>query len=311
MRLTNKLNLPEPIMEALRNDGYSRGDADASVTQLLDPPKVVELNRRHHEEQEEDASERIWSLFGQAVHTILEKANRTAIAERRLSIEVEGWKISGGMDIYEVSGILSDYKTVSVWKLMLGGVEEWTKQLNLYAVLLRAHGHKVEKLQAVAFCRDWRRGEYEDHARKASAMGVKSDYPEAQVVNINIPVWEPAFAEKYLRERVILHKQARLSGELPDCSADERWNRSRSWAVKKIGGKRAVNGGGFFRTEEEARTFIGFDKNLEVEYRPGKSTRCLNYCNALNWCKQGQDANAHTESGQPDAGVQPMAMKEG
>src|SRR3954463_10849323 len=38
MKLTNRLGLPEPIVAAVANDGYSRGDADISVTSLLKPP---------------------------------------------------------------------------------------------------------------------------------------------------------------------------------------------------------------------------------------------------------------------------------
>jgi hypothetical protein len=277
MRLTNRSGLPDAIVQAVKNDGYSRGDADISVTGLLKPVKAAVLESRHWDELTEDASDRVWSLLGQSVHTILERANKTAVAERRLTIEMEGWKVSGGMDLYDESGILTDFKVTSVWKLVKGDVEDWTNQLNLYSVILRAHGHKVEKVQIVAILRDWSKRDAEKDPL----------YPQAQVVNVPIRLWEPAIAEKFMRERVILHKQARLTGVLPDCSEKDRWVRDEAWAVKKVGQKNAMRGG-VFKTEDEARAFMGFDKDKILEYRPGTSTRCLNYCSALPFCKQGQ-----------------------
>lgn len=277
MKLTNKLDLPQPIVDAVRNDGYTKGDANISVTGLLKPPKAVVLESRHDADIEEDVSERIWSLLGQAIHTILERANRVAIAERRLSIEVEGWTVSGGMDLYDDNGILTDYKTTSVWKLVKGDVEDWEKQLNLYAVILRSHGHKVGKLQVVAILRDW------------SKRDAESDpsYPQAQVVNVPIRLWAAEDAERYMRDRVILHKQSLLTGDLPDCTDKERWVRGEVWAVKKVGNKKAMSGG-VFTVKAEAEAFVGFDKDKLIEHRPGVSTRCANYCSALPWCKQGQ-----------------------
>jgi hypothetical protein len=277
MKLTNKRNLPDAFFQAVKNDGYSRGDADLSVTQAIDSPQVVELTRQNWDKLEEDVEDRVWSLFGQVTHGILERANVHAVAERRLTIEIEGWKVSGGMDLYDIDGTLTDYKTTSAWSLIFDGVEKWEKQLNCYAVLLRRHGHKVEKLQVVAMLRDWQRSRAQDDPT----------YPQSMVVNVDIPLWAPEIAEKYLRERVILHKQARLTGQWSPCTAKERWERGEKWAVKKIGGKVAVRGG-LFDSEAEAKAFVGFDKNLYVEHRPGVPGRCLNYCAVKSFCPQAQ-----------------------
>jgi hypothetical protein len=277
MKLTNRQNLPEAFVRAVSNDPYSKGDADISVTGLLKPPKASELERQHADEIVEDVEDRVWSLFGQVTHLILERANMTAVAERRLSVEMEGWKISGGMDLYDVDGILTDYKTTSVWSLIYDGAEKWEQQLNLYAVLLRANGHKIERIQAVALLRDWSRSKAEQDP----------GYPQAAVVNVPLRLWAPEVAEKLFRERVILHKQARLTGQLPECNERDRWVRGEKWAVKKIGNKTAMRGG-VFDTEAEAAAFKGFDNNLIIEHRPGVSVRCANYCAALPWCKQGQ-----------------------
>jgi hypothetical protein len=100
MRLTNKLGLPSAIVAALENDTYSRGECDLSVTQLIAPPRQVELRRRHEAELEEDVADRIWILLGKSIHEILEKAAPygSAITEERLFMEIDGWVISGAFD---------------------------------------------------------------------------------------------------------------------------------------------------------------------------------------------------------------------
>jgi hypothetical protein len=276
-RFTNRAELPQAIVDAVTNDSYSKGDADISITGLLRPPRLAVLEKKHEHEIVEDISDRIWSLLGQSIHTILERANRTAIAERRLSIEVEGWKVSGGMDVYKEDGTLLDYKVTSVWKLVKGDLDEWIKQLNLYSVMLRHHGHKVEKLQVIAILRDWSKMEAE---RDPS-------YPQAQIVNINIPLWEEQRALRFLRERVILHKQARIT--LPECSPEDRWARPDVWAVMKHGRKTAVK---LYTNENEARAHVGFDRTLHVVHRPGMSMRCHSYCTVSSFCTQYQKSLA-------------------
>ena len=49
MQLTNRLNLPEPIVKALSNDTYSSGTANSSVTALIDSPQVKVLTRKHRQ----------------------------------------------------------------------------------------------------------------------------------------------------------------------------------------------------------------------------------------------------------------------
>lgn len=274
-KLTNRADLPQAIVDAVTNDGYSKGDADISVTGLLRPPRLAVLEKQHEDEIVEDAADRIWSLLGQSIHTILERANRTAIAERRLSMEIEGWKISGGMDVYEEDGVLLDYKVTSVWKVIKGDLEEWEKQLNLYSVLLRYHGHKVVKLQVIAILRDWSKLEAERNP----------EYPQAQVIHLDIPLWEPERAEKFMRERVILHQQARIS--LPECTPEDRWARPDVWAVMKAGRKSAVK---LHSSEAEAKAHAGFDRTLSVVLRPGASVRCQSYCPVSKFCTQYQSS---------------------
>lgn len=287
MKLTNRSNLPQAIVDAVRNDGYSKGDADISVTELIGPPRISALKREHADEIVEDASDRIWSLFGQAIHTILERANRQGIAERRLKMTVEDWVISGGMDLYQEDGALVDYKTTSAWSVKGGVKDEWTTQLNVYAEILRSNGHPVSGLKIVAILRDWSKLE----ARRDPA------YPQRQVETYTVDLWPAEQAQKYVRERVILHKQARV--KLPECSTEDRWAKPAKYALMKVGGKRAVK---LYDTEAEARAHASVDpKNLRVEVRPGESTRCEAYCSVAQFCTQFQQSKAAS---------QPQAEKE-
>ena len=75
MKYTNKHNIPDEVIRALKNDNYSKGDADISATGLLQPPQIRILNNEHEDEITTDVSDRIWILLGTSVHNILEKAN--------------------------------------------------------------------------------------------------------------------------------------------------------------------------------------------------------------------------------------------
>lgn len=276
MKITNDNDLPQAIVDAVMNDEYSKGESDISVTSLIDSPRKRALTDKYYEEITEDASERIWALFGQAIHTVLERANRTAVAERRLSMNVGGWIVSGGMDIYEESrGFLRDYKTASVWSLVFGDRGKWENQLNCYAAILRHHGYPVERLQAIAILKDWSKNKAAEDP----------SYPQRGVVTIEIPVWKNEDALKYMSERVILHRQADFS--LPKCSKDDRWIRDEKWAVMKSGRKKSLKN----HDSEKSAQFHADELGVghSVVHRPGKSTRCRSYCSVAQFCTQYQD----------------------
>lgn len=273
MRLTNRLNLPQPLVDAVANDPYHRGSADISITQLLSPPRKTAIDAVHETELEEDASDRIWSLLGQAIHTILERADKTGIAERRLSIKVEGWTVSGAMDRY-VDGLIQDYKCVTVYKFKDSGVPmDYERQLNCYAEILRQNGHPVTRLEVVGILRDWSKLEaFRD-----------PDYPQTQVIVRQVKLWTPEVIQAFLKTRVILHKKALI--ELPACTEEERWQKPTVWAVKKPEAKRATK---LYDTEAEAKAHVQSDPKQVMVKRRGESTRCKAYCSALKFCTQGQ-----------------------
>lgn len=285
MKLTNKYGLPQPVVTALTRSEYSRGESNRSITQLIDAPRVRILKQEHQEELTEDVSEKLWAVLGTGVHKMFENsADENHISEERLFIDVEGWVISGAIDLQKIEKdgvIVSDYKTTSVWSVIFGKVE-WEYQLNCYAALVRrAKGLKVKSLKVIAMMRDW----------KASDAEFKQDYPKAPIMEIDIPMWSEEEQDTYLNGRVQLHQNAeftRLTGsELPECSDAERWAKEPSWAVMKKGNKRATK---VFDKPEEAHAFAKEQGDaFEVVFRAGESVRCAaNWCRVNEWCTQYQ-----------------------
>lgn len=280
MRITNRLNLPDAIVRAVAADDYTRGKAHISVTGLISPPRMSALRELHEDELVEDAADRIWSLFGKVAHGILEVAGDDAksLVEERLYAEERGWVVSGAFDRLALladsddTWLLQDYKTCSVWSVILGEKPEWERQANLYALLLRRHSFPVAKAQIVAILRDWKKREAEQ----------KPDYPQAPVVVLDIPLWPAAQQDAFLAERVRLHQQAREGGELPLCTAEERWERPTKWAFLKEGAKRATR---LCDSQEEAEALL--KPGYIVQRRDGESLRCKSYCSALPFCGQG------------------------
>lgn len=278
MKLTNKHNLPGPLVNAVKGfekaykDG--RGNTSISVTELISPPLIKKLKEEYNDRLEEDVSERIWSLFGSAVHSVLEHAGGAAdLTEERLFLDVEGIRISGQADLYEESGTLSDYKITSVWSVIGDKIKpEWVTQLNILALLYENTGFPVTKLQIVAILRDWSKG-------KAMAGG---NYPECNVKVIDIPRWTKEATLDYIIERVKIH-----AAEPTECTPEEKWAKPPVYAVMKEGRKSAIK---LYDTLEEAEADGRGDR---VEVRPGENVRCKEYCPVKDFCpyyKESSDA---------------------
>jgi len=203
MKLTNKHGLPEAFVRFLRNDKYSRGNADISVTTLIDAPRINKLRERHSDELTMDVSDRLWALLGTATHHILEQAEQpNVVTEERMYWQVFDWKLSGAVDVQEYmadgSVKIIDYKVCSAWSVM-NDKPEWERQLNCYAYLVRKNKQlPVSGLQVCAILRDWNR-------RKAET---EANYPDSPVVMVDVPLWDQDIQDKYIEDRVVLHKDA-------------------------------------------------------------------------------------------------------
>ena len=283
MKITNKFNLPDTIVNVLKRPTYTKGKANISATELLSPPRIVQLKREHWDDIEEDASSMVWSLFGSAIHTVLEHGKDDHhLVEERLHAQVDGWKISGAIDLQEVEEdgiVISDYKTTGAWSVM-NEKEDWHNQLNIYAWLVETvKGKPVKKLQIVAIIRDW-----------AKRDTVKEGYPQAPIVVLDIPLWDYAKREEFIKSRVAEHSNAyfesETEGALPPCTPDDMWEKPTRWAIIKPGNVRAKS---VHDKEEEAQHQLNQLKGYVIEVRPGERSRCENYCSVSKFCSQYKD----------------------
>ena len=276
MQITNKLNLPDAFVEAVRNDAYSKGDADISVTTLVGPPQIRTLLEQYDAVIEEDASDRVWALLGQAVHTVLERSAREAVTEQRLYAELDGKRISGQIDSQDFrSGAIDDWKTTSAWAVKDGPRDDWVKQLNVYAWLAHENGIPTNALRVCAILRDWHWSEAQRYEH----------YPRGAVLTLPIPLWPIEQTRVYIRDRLRIH----FAGETPDCTDQERWAKPGEWAVMKEGRKSAVR---LLESYPEAAAYIT-SKGLKspphsIVERPGEYTRCMRYCPVRKFCPQLQ-----------------------
>lgn len=162
MEITNNYNLPKSFVDFARNDKYSKGQADISVTTLIDSPRVRLMREQHHDDRVVDVVDNIWALFGTAVHHVLESTEPSdnVVLEERLFSKINGWVLSGAVDHQKIDGQtveITDYKVTSVWSVIHGKID-WERQLNVYAYLVQKNkGKKVNKLSICAILRDWNR----------------------------------------------------------------------------------------------------------------------------------------------------------
>ncbi len=288
LKITNQFNLPSFVVDALTFSDYSRGASQISVTQLIDSPRVVQLQKQFEDQRTSDAVDFVWSRFGTSVHLMFEEAIKAkgldVLSEERLFHEIDGWTLSGAIDIQQQTDdgiIISDFKVTSVWSVIYGK-SSWDDQLNVYAYLVRkAKKLPVKKLQIVALLRDWQR-------RKAEN---ESSYPQSPVPIIDIPLWSEAEQDKFVADRMNMHMDADWHSAMAEtliyCTPEETWEKPTVYAVMKKGRKSAVK---LYDSADEAEERVASEgDNFYVEVRRGEKTRCAqDWCGVSQWCDQYQ-----------------------
>jgi hypothetical protein len=281
MIITNKYGVPQPLVTLASKEYYSKGESDYSTTEIMSPPKINRLREQYKDQIKMDVSDMLWSLVGSALHVVMERGVTEGWAmEERLFKDVDGVTVSGQIDIQEETPegiIIHDYKLTSAWAVMKSKVE-WQQQLNIYKWLVETvKRKKVVGLKICAMVRDFSR-----HDKREG-------YPPASITMIDIPMWDSVTTEAYIRERLNMHRDAKVSvdfgDELAPCSDVERWQSETIYAVKREGRKSAIR---LFKTIEEANELAEKEKGY-VETRLGEPIRCTgNYCGVAEWCDQYQ-----------------------
>lgn len=275
MRITNVYNLPEVLVAAVEMDPYdsgSRGDKYVSVTQLVNPPQLTKLFWQHADELEEDVSERLWSLRGQAMHHVIERAASSprfagkVISEQRFYIERDGWTVGGQCDLLDIEkGLLIDFKDTSLFAVKDGGHLSWRRQVNVLSYILRQNGYRVESGEIVALLKD----------HKRAKAKYEKDYPRFPCEVVPVELFPDDVVEAFISRQL-----AELDSKTPrECSDEERWARgggfavmrgdSVSFAVMREGSRRAVR---VYDDESEAVRHVQQSPDLFIQERRSESS---------------------------------------
>jgi len=319
---TNKHNLPESFISALKNDEHVT-NGDISVTTLIDAPQIRMLKKTV--DYEIDWMDIVPMALGTGVHTLLErgdiqgsqeavilqraaailekygsekgsawllkfveetlgeKINNDIITEQILTVEILGWTISGTFDRFmRLLKQLQDYKTTTVNSVM------YEENIKKYKTQLNVYAYMLreegyEVESAVVIA----------ILKDWSKMKVKTSksYPKTPVKMIDIPLLSHERMHKYLEARVRLHQRAEGGEHIP-CTEKDRWAKKDQWAVKKKGGKRALPRS-ICDSVKGAENYIDQFKHkykpgeLEIDHRKAESFRCANgYCAMSDYCPQ-------------------------
>lgn len=285
-RLTNKYNLPRPIVEAIMNDPYNSDKSDYTITGLLKPPRESAICKSQRVIG--DVSERLDALQGQVMHGILERAGKTLgeegfVVEKRFktTYAVDGriYTVSAQIDLFDpVTATVSDYKDTLVSSSRYGLKEDHKLQVSFQAEVIRRAGFQVSSGEIVLILRDW------------APLRVYGDYPTSPFIKVSVPLLTSNEVNKWVEERIRAHEAAKVL--LPRCTDEERYSRPTFAVMKSVTAKRASR---VFDTREEAAAFITAKApSEEVVERPGVSIRCLYYCPARTVCEQAKEYREET-----------------
>ena len=279
MTLTNKYGIPEVFVNAVQR--HIHNGADYSASQMTKPGRMVMLEKRHKDEIVEDVLDRIWALFGTAVHSVLEEGEESqALVETYFQKTLpNGITVSGITDHYKFKKI-SDYKLTSVWSFVYiaDKMFDFESQLNIDKWLFEDNGFEVNDLNIVMIFRDWQK----------SKVIPGSNYPIKQIMEIPIEAWTNEATQKFVEGRVDYYESLKgiPDNELPECTVKERWGKPPRYAVMKGKNKRAVR---VLDTAEEAQNYIlknMLDSSHRIEERPGEEYKRCEYCSVSEFCNQ-------------------------
>ncbi len=276
MKVTNNLHLPAAFVQAVSVERHNKAGC-YSATTLNKGVKEIILQERHWEEFSVDAADNVWAVFGTAVHAILEKYSDGNFHEEKFDIAVSESRVTGVVDSYDMErGIIADWKTASVYKVMKGDFADWYKQGMTYAWLLKQNGLDVRRCRFIALLKD--------HSK--SKAKTDSTYPQSPVFVYEFEITPEeltATGERITAKVKAIEEAERMADdEITPCTAEERWADADKYAVMKNGRKTAVR---VFDTLIDAENCAGELGNSHyVEHRPAISRKCGEYCLCKDFC---------------------------
>lgn len=276
MKITNEQNLPYGLVKAVSPEKHNAPGC-ISATTLIQGIKQILLTERHWEELEDDVSNRIWAVFGTAVHSLLEAEGEDDFTEIDMKYKIGSVTVTGRIDNYNLKeGVIADYKSTSVYKVKAEEFDDWYLQGMIYAWLLRKNNLPAYKCRFIAMLKDFSKTEAERN----------SGYPQKPVYIYEFDVTEDRITEieKVIMKKILLYQQFKnvSDDDIPECTSEERWAKKDIFAVKKDGRKTAIK---LFDDKNQAEIYCNtLGKGHYVEFRQGESLRCKRYCLCSSFC---------------------------
>ena len=276
MKVTNNLHLPQAFVEAVSVERHNKAGC-YSATTLNKGTKEIILQERHWDDFTVDAADSVWATFGTAVHAIMEKHKDDNFHEEKFSVEVSESRVTGVVDSYDMEhGIINDWKTASVFKVLHGDFSDWHKQGMTYAWLLKQSGLDVRKCRFIALLKD--------HSKSKAKFD--ASYPQSPtfVYEFDITPEELVQTGERINAKVRELEKARYyaDDDIDPCTPEERWADADKWAVMKNGRKTAVR---VFDNGEDAELCArDLGTAHYVEHRPAVSRKCGDYCLCKDFC---------------------------
>lgn len=276
MKITNKLNLPEPFNSLVKKEVKEPVENRFSATELLLPVREIVLKRKYSHLLSEDVADMIPALFGTAFHKMMEDSDEGE-TEVKLELNLGKYTIVGKIDKVD-NDTICDYKTCKVSKIMKEDFDDDRHQGLIYAYLrLMTTGVKTKKLKFYNLMKDW------------SKIQQRGNYPlyPIYIWEYDIQDSDYDYIEKFIKDK--LRDIEEGFNELPACSDKEKWYTGTKYAVyKKEGDKKAAI---LCDSEEEARNYItnkcgGVGR---IEIRRGENLKCKHYCLCSKLCWGGEN----------------------
>lgn len=274
MKINNSKRLPEAIRKACESHEHRSGDY--SVTMLLKDAQEITYLKLLDSVLEDDCSDRLWAIFGTAVHKMLEVKEVEGVDnEVYMTTEVHGRTVSGMADVIDHNNEkIVDYKTASVWKFKIKPCDfsDWREQLKAYLFLYGENtGIRYYDGEIVALLRDWSQTEAERD----------SEYPQSPIQTVNFHFTDKELDavrdewEAKIGGVEMLIRQAMRGEKIGYCSDKSTWTKETTFAVMKEGRKSAIR---VFNNREDAEAFSEIEKGSFVVERKGEHTKCEKYC---------------------------------
>jgi len=235
MNITNKHNLPDWYVDTVKKQvAHHQSNADYSVTELLEPPRIARLKEHYNEQLQEDAMDLTYAVYGSAVHNLFESAdeNDRYITEVRYKSNIKlsendyPISLSGQIDVYDkAEQTLWDIKVGTSFEVMKAnsGKEvrpEREQQLNIYAWLLERHDRPVKHIKNLFLVRDYRPMEQKTKA--------KEGYTDKIYIHEHI-LWPKEATESFIHSRIRIHEESKEN--LPYCTPEEQWRQPDMLAI--------------------------------------------------------------------------------